>query len=124
MTVDVNFRAALVARPALLALVGQRVYRNMAAQDAPAPMIVWSASHDHQGTLDGGAGVDVVTFNVECWGRTPVEANDVQAQARAALAAYVPPNGSTTVYVLSQQSGRDDEAGLDCEILSVEWIAQ
>lgn len=125
MSAETTFRAALLAHAPLVALVQQRVAANAANQTDAFPYCAFQAAHDPQRGLDGVKQVDHVTFTVECWGQTAVQAGAVGDAVEAAIDAYAlvaPATVSATV--LARVDGFDGELGLDGAVLTVDWWQQ
>jgi len=123
VSIETDFRAALVAYAPLTALVGTttRIAKNAVDQTAVLPIVVFSALHDLTPSLDGTTLGTQATFTVECWAETAVDAAAVADQVAAALASYNASQTSTTATVLARSSAYDGDLKLDGDVLTVEW---
>lgn len=120
MTPEGLLRVALLAYPPLVVLVGDRVAQNGVELGVALPYIVFSAQHaPTMGLLDSVPMINQVTFSLECWSASAVEADAVADAVLAALLSQAPPNAAATL--LARGSGFDGDLGLDATVLSVEW---
>lgn len=124
MSVETDFRAALAARAQLTALVGTRIALSAVPEDEALPLVVFSARHDPDRSLDGDVMIDQVTVTVQCWGRTAAEAAQVAAEVEAALDAHDAASANVCTWVESRADAHDGELGLDAQILTVMWHQQ
>lgn len=116
MSAETDFRALLVADAGVTALVGTKVAQNAVPSSATVPLVVFTASHDESRGLDGTLLDDKVTFQVQCWAKTGVEADAVADAVQAACIG--------TCSVVERGGTFDEELGLDCAVLTVEWWDQ
>lgn len=115
MTVEADFRAALLAHAPVASLVGTRVAQNAIEQGLPAPYVVFAAAHAPEHGLNGTLLGDLVTIDCQCWAATAVQASALADAVTAALALQsVQPTGRATAY--------DPELALDAVVLTVLWI--
>ena len=117
MSAEADFRALLVARPALTALVAQRVALNAVPQGSPLPVVAFTAQHDPQHTLDGNVSLYAARIEAQCWAETGATAQAVADQVQAAVEADNPRRG----WVISRGTSYDSQLDLHAEILTVEW---
>lgn len=116
MSAETEFRALLVADAALTALVSTRIAQNGVPQGAVFPLVVFTASHNPTYGLDNTLLDDEVTFNVQCWAATALQADAVADAVDAALA------GSSGI-VTERASAYDQDLGADCTVLTIQWWA-
>ena len=119
MSIEDDFRAALVAHAPLVAVVGDNIEQNGVDTDTPVPYVVFTTSHDITSGLDGTPLVDQATISVECWGASALEADQVADLVVAALVAHAPPANCATL--TGRATGYDGDIGLDATVLSLEW---
>jgi len=89
-----DLRAALLAWPALVSLVGDRVREDLAVESDAYPFIVFKQVDDipHR-NLDGSLHARQEVFQVESWGATRAQSAQVHRVVEAALAAAgMPPD--------------------------------
>lgn len=120
MSIETDFRAALLARSALVALVGDRVAQDALPEGTTYPAVVFSVVHDYQLGLGGAVLGDQASVVAQCWAETGAAAAQVAAEVIAALAA-APAESCATV--LGYSTAFDAELGLDSVVLNVEWWA-
>lgn len=117
MSAETDFRALLVARTELTALVAQRVALNAVPQDSPPPVVVFTAQHDPQYTLDGNGSAYAASIEVQCWAETSAAAQAVATQVQAAVEADNPRRG----WVIGRSTAYDSALDLHAEVITVEW---
>lgn len=115
MSAETDFRARLVAEASLTTLVGTRVVQNGITEESPLPYVVFTSTHDPQLGLMNNVLSDDVSFTVECWATSALQADAVADAVQAALAGF---SGAA---ITSRASGFDAENGLDATVLSVDW---
>jgi hypothetical protein len=115
MSAETEFRALLAANAALTALVSTRIAQNAVPQGASFPLIVFTASHKPSYGLDDTLLDDEVTFQVQCWASTAVQADAVADAAETAL--------GTSGTVTERASTYDPDLGADCTALTIQWWA-
>lgn len=118
MSVETDFRAALLARAGLVALVGSRVAQDALPEGSTYPAVVYSVAHDYQLGLGNTVLGDQASVVAQCWGTSGAQAAAVAAEVMAALA--VAPSESCAT-VLGYSTAFDEELGLDSVVLNVEW---
>jgi hypothetical protein len=120
MSIETDFRALLAAHSPLVALVGQGIALNAVQPDQPLPYIVYTAEHQIEHNLQGDVVDDTASLTVQCWGKTPAQAEAVADQVVLALDA-----APLTSYaaVLTRATGFDPELQLDACLLTVELSA-
>ena len=116
MSAETEFRALLAADAALTALVSTRIAQNGVPQGAVFPLVVFAASHNPSYGLDNTLLDDEVTFSVQCWAATALQADSVADAVDASLA------GSAGI-VTERASAHDEDMGADCTVLTVQWWA-
>jgi len=80
---------ALVADPAVAAVVGQRVYPVVAPASASLPFVTWRRTGVQRSqTLSGPMGMGVVVLSVDVYADTYGEARDIADKCRAVLDGY------------------------------------
>ena len=115
MSLETDFRAALVAHAPLLALVAAAsIAQNAVGQSAELPMVAFTVTHSLDIGLDNTVLAHGADFSVQCWGNTSAEADAVAD----AVAAAVQASGQV---VTDRTSGFDPELGLDATMLTVSW---
>lgn len=91
MSIDQAVYETLGQYAGLSALVGARIYPEVAPQDVARPYVVWQEiSRTPEGDLDGtvsSSGLENVHVQVTCWATTRLSADAVRAQARLAMEA-------------------------------------
>lgn len=80
---------ALIADPAVAAVVGQRVYPVVAPASASLPFVTWRRTGVQRSqTLSGPMGMGVVVLSVDVYADTYGEARDIADKCRAVLDGY------------------------------------
>ncbi len=120
MSIESDFRAAMVAYAPLVALVGTRVALNAVPDGSAFPLVVYTALHDRTVGLDNSLLADRCTLSVQCWADTAAAA---AATADAVIAAVALAPASACAVVLDRAGTFDPETSLDGETLTVEWWA-
>lgn len=88
MSVQSDLYDTLGQYAGLSAMVGVRIYPDVAPQDAATPRLVWQEVTDApQNGLDGHDGLDNYRIQVTSWALNGTLARSVDAQVRAAMAA-------------------------------------
>ena len=120
MSAEAVLRVSLLAHAPLVALIGDRVAQNGVELGVGLPYVVFTAQHAPvMGLFDSTPLINQVTFSIENWATSAMEADAVANAVLAALAAHAPPNAAATL--LARGSGFDGDLGLDATVLSVEW---
>ena len=86
MRIEEALVAQLRATAAVVAKVATRIYPAKAPQQPTLPCLVYlreGTNREH--TQDGGSGLGVVRFTIDCLGRTYAEAREVAHAVREAL---------------------------------------
>ena len=116
MSVETELRAALVAWPALSALVGSSVTQNAMDPGKPVPYVVFTCTHAPEMGVDGATLLgDVVTIELQCWAATAAAAASVAAAVAGCLASLAVP-------ITGRATGYDAETNLDAEIITATWV--
>jgi hypothetical protein len=110
---------AIISDSAVAALVGARVYPDVAPGSAAAPFIVWNViSSDGTTTLDGQRSIMHPLLQFDCWATSRLAAVNLAAKLRAALEGFTLPGLSECWLSFSNESAqRDQETGLFAETL-------
>lgn len=92
MTLAEDLFAALGQYAGLNALVGARIYPDVAPQGVAVPYVVWQEISDLEVNDLGGSsaesgGLDQYRVQVTCWAATGTQARAIRKQVRAAMAA-------------------------------------
>jgi len=88
MTMQSDLYSALGTFSGLSALVGARIYPDVADQEAITPRVVWQeVSNVPQNGLDGHNNLDNYRIQVTSWAVSGTLARSVDAQVRLAMAA-------------------------------------
>lgn len=116
MSIETDFRAAVLAHGPAAALIGNsRICINIAPQGWDAPYIAYAVQHQRETLLTGAVAGDVATITVQCWGRTAAQAAQLADRVEEAMAfAWAPATGRETAH--------DPDTGLHADILSIPWV--
>jgi hypothetical protein len=87
-------------------------------EGSPSPVVVFAATHDRTLGLDNTLLGDQCSIEVQCWGETAAQAEQV---ADAVIAALPGAPAAAGAVCTSRASTFEPEIGLDGVILSVEW---
>jgi hypothetical protein len=123
VSIESDFVDALDAYAPLVALVGDRISKNMLDQDAPRPLVVFNANHEPQHGLDNSLQATLCTFTVACWAGSGTSAAAVADAVEAALNAFTASQTSAIATVLGRAGAFDEEIFIHGEVLTVEWWA-
>jgi hypothetical protein len=115
VSAETTFRALLANDVALAALTSRRIAQNAVPQGVVFPLVVFASSHKPTYGLDGTLLDDEVTFQVQCWASTALQAEAVADAAAAAL--------GTSGTITERSSAFDEDLGADCVVLTVQWWA-
>ena len=118
MSVETAFRALLAAYSPLTAVVGTRIAANAAAKDATFPLVVFASTHTPIHGLNNTLLGEQCSVQVQCWGDTAAQADQVADLVTAAVATASANIGAT---VTSRSTTFDPDTGNDGTTLSVEW---
>lgn len=121
MSIESDFHALLAAWAPLTALVGTKgIAQEVVNAGSPVPYVVYTAEHQLEHNLLGDVVDDTAALTVQCWGRDPLQADQVANEVVLALESA--PLLSYAI-VLNRQSGFDPELDLHATVLTVEWTA-
>lgn len=120
MSVETDFRALLAARTQLTALVSTRIALNAVPEGSSAPLVVFAVQHQRQFGLGTTVLADQCSITVQCWADTAVAADAVADEVATAVAGAPAARGAV---VVDRGSAFDEELGMDCTVLTVEWWA-
>lgn len=102
-------RSALVASPAVSALIGTKVYPVIAPASATLPFITWRrVAVRRQQTLAAPMGMPVTSIEYSIFGSTYEQARDVADAMRAVLDGYGGSENNTEVKQTSLEQESDD----------------
>lgn len=118
MSIETDFRAALVAHGPLTALVVDRVSQDAAPDGTAYPLVLFSVRRDGVNALDGTLLVDQAAVAVQCWGESAASAAAVADAVRGAMDAQILPHGAV---VLDRSTATDPELDLDAVFLTIQW---
>jgi hypothetical protein len=94
--IEQDLRAYLLAKPAIAALVGDRMYPERLPQRAALPAITYQRVFGTSlFTHDGAAGLGRGRLQLDCWGSTYQQSAELAEAVRAELAGYLGPMGGT-----------------------------
>lgn len=122
MSVETDFRAALLAHAPLASLVDGAVVQDALPEGDMYPIVVFSVRHDRTHGIGDEVLVDQCSITVQCWAETGAESAQVADAVEAALGA-VPAALAAGAVVLGRSTAYDDQTGLDGTVLEVEWWA-
>lgn len=120
MSIETDFRATLAAYGPLAALVGPRIVANAAPKGAPFPLVTFASNHNPTVGLDGTLLALQVSLQVQCWGETAAQADQVADAVVAALATAPRDAGAT---LLDRSTAFDPDIQKDGTTLTIEWWA-
>ena len=88
MTIQTDLFAALGTYANLAAMIGTRIYPDVADQGATTPRVVWQeVSNTPQNSMSGHDGLDNYRIQITSWATSGNLARNVDYQVRAAMAA-------------------------------------
>lgn len=122
MSVETEFRAALLAHAPLAALVAGGVVQDALPEGDLYPIVVYSVRHDRTHGIGNEVLVNQCAIAVQCWAETGAEAEELADAVEAALAA-VPAAVAAGAVAVGRTTTYDDDTGLDGTVLEVEWWA-
>lgn len=117
MSIETDFRSALVAHAPLTALVDDGIAQEAAPSVETLPLVVYSVLVDRSLGLDGTLHARRAGIDVQCWADTAAGARAV-ADAIVGAVATVPDKAVVT----SDRGTYDPELKLYGQILTVVWI--
>lgn len=110
------FRAAVLAQPSLVALVGFRVFQDSVEQAPTRPYITFQVISGPRGyTQDGADRVTTFRYQVDIWGDTPTQCGEVRDAFEATLSGKYnevfgsPPMRLQGLFIDDEQSGYASE---------------
>jgi Protein of unknown function (DUF3168) len=121
MSIESDACAALLASPAVLALVGhhggQHVYIDEVPEDVQAPYVVYSKPDEQiERGLDGSVHLRRARLEFQCVGGTrPLSIQLRNAVIAALEVAGQPPDASS--------AGFDEDSSVPVEVVPVDWFA-
>jgi hypothetical protein len=118
MSVETDFRALLAAHAPLVAIVGTAIALNAVPEGAAAPLVVYACTHNRTLGLDNTLLGDQCTLQVQCWGTSALQADQI---ADAVVAAVATAPAATGACVLDRATTFEPDLGLDGTLLTVEW---
>lgn len=118
MSVETEFRALLAAHAPLTALVGTAIALNAVPEGAAAPLVVYACTHSRTIGLNNELLADQCSLQVQCWGVSALQADELADAVEAAVATAPAATGAC---VLDRATTFEPELGLDGTVLTVEW---
>lgn len=116
MSAESDFRAVLLAAPAITALVGQRVAVDRMEEGAPFPFIVFArSSSEMQYAIDGALHGTMVVLEVQCWADNVLAAGALADAVANVMLTQLPHQ------VIGRSSGYDPDTGRSLASLTVYW---
>lgn len=124
MNVRAHLRDRLLKDATTAALVGARIYRARAPQNAPLPHVfITTQDTEELRTLRGAEDYSETMFQINCIGSTDAEACDLGDAVKEALKNYKGFNGGNTIFGITVENDMDDDwseaTGLYRRILEV-----
>jgi len=121
MSYQEDIYEAIIADTAVAALVGTRVYPDVAPGAAAAPFIVWNVISSGGTTAhDGTRDIIHPLLQFDCWHTSRIAAVNLAAKLRAALEGFTLPGASECWLSFSNESSqRDQETNLFAETLEL-----
>lgn len=111
MTLHAQIRAALLARPQLVALIEQRAAANSAAEGWKLPYVLWRLNEQPDLGLSGERLGATVTVEAQCWATSALTASAVADEVAQALAGL-------PAAVTGRATGTDEEGAYDYEVVT------
>jgi len=118
VSIETDFRGALLAHGPLTALVSSRIAQDAAPDGTAYPLVLFGVRRDSTTALDGTLLVDQATIAVQCWAEDGASAAAVADAVRDALAPQLLVHGAI---VLDRSTAADPELNLDAVFLTVQW---
>jgi hypothetical protein len=104
--IDVAMRSLLLDSADLASAVGTRVYSDQLPQTASLPAVVfYVVSEVAEDVLSGPLGNDQARFQIDCFGRSRTEANQIWQMARVQIAGKKTVIDGVSIVAISQASG-------------------
>jgi len=121
MSYESDIYTALQAAAPVTALVGTRIYPDIALATATAPFVVYqTVSTDGTTTHDGEMSINHPLIQFTAWAGTRASAVSVIAKIRAALITGTNIGDSGAFFAFSNETGtRDQETGLFGQVLDL-----
>lgn len=114
-SIEADVRAALLAWPALAALVGDNVCIDEVPEDAPRPYIVFAKqSGNVERGLDGVVHHETARIDIQCVGQSRAEGIALAGLVREALEDVDQPPDDFA-------AGYDPDNDIEAEVVSVDW---
>lgn len=114
-SIEADVRAALLALPALAALVSTRVCIDEVPEDAPRPYIVFAKqSGNVDRGLDGVVHHETARIDIQCIGESRAQGIELAGLVREALEAVDQPADDFS-------AGYDPDNDIEAEVVSVDW---
>lgn len=103
-----SIRSLLLAEPEVVALVNTRISTDVLPQGASMPAVILNIVSDTGNDCLHGTmvGTDTATMQVDCYGITRSEAEQVWQTVRSALVGYRGVSEGTSIQAIAQSSGR------------------
>lgn len=108
--IETGLRKLLLTSPAITNIVGQRIYTEVADQNAVLPYIVLTKiSSDFLNTLDGATGMEFKDFDFDCYGKTDVQSRTLANTVKTFIRNYTGPAGLDDTVEAVLLNGESDE---------------
>lgn len=109
MSIETALYARLSGFAGLTAVVGARIYPNIAPPDADAPFVTYQrVSGERLRSLGGAIGYAMPRFQLDAWAGRYATAQAVAAQLRAALVDYTgTPDSGTVIHSVMLENDQD-----------------
>lgn len=116
MSAETDLRALLIAAPAVVALVSQRIAADRMEQGSARPFIVFNRTGTQRSKgLDGTVHGVLVTLELQCWAESRAMAEAVAEAAQSAIE-------QAFHTVENRSAGFDSDLDLECALLTVQWF--
>jgi hypothetical protein len=116
MSIESDFRAAVLTDAALVALIGPRLAVNYLPQESELPYIAYSVQVDREHGLSNVRLGQEVSIELQCWGRTASEAATVADALEAAIYS------KTQGLPMARANSFDPELGFDAVVVSAKLL--
>ena len=125
MSIETDFRAAVLAHSPLAVLVGEGVALSAVGEGQSLPYIIYTVEHDPEHALDGAVVADTATITAQCWAATALDAVALADALAGAIDAHDSASGGNPAcWVTGSGISYDAELGLDAKTLTITWLAQ
>lgn len=111
MIMHADVRAALLAHPPLVALIGQRAAAHVATEGWPFPYVIWRITEQPDLGLSGERLGAVATVEAQCWATNALAASAVADAVEAALAGM-------PAAITSRATGSDEDGNYDFDTVT------